>query len=328
MSRRSNRKTIRCLNCGERLKSSYDYCPQCGQENTDLQLTFLQMLRDFFSNYFALDSRFGRSFKPFFLKPGFLTDEFMKGKRMSYANPIRLYIVISVIHFFVFSIYFSAGQSDNRTDERVSVGDSTLFPGPGDRPIEVKDDTLKITLGSQQNMFDVQRNINIIERMKNNHSEREIYDSLQLENKSFLTRLTWKQVIKLAIEGESTLQQFFLKNIPILMFFLLPVYALILKIFFVKKLYLNHLIHSLHLHSFVFVILTLLWILYLMVFESSWLFFAIFLLLCVYITQSFKKTYQITTGKAIFKVVGTGMIYSIVLSFSLLLTLVISFLTF
>ena len=103
MAARSKRKTSKCLNCGENLKPSFNYCPQCGQENNDYQLTFFQMVKEFLSNYFALDSRFGRSFKPSFLKPGFLTEEFMKGRRMSYANPVRLYIVISVIHFFIFS---------------------------------------------------------------------------------------------------------------------------------------------------------------------------------------------------------------------------------
>jgi len=89
------RKTKKCLNCGQILSDIYDFCPLCGQENTDNNVSFKQLAGDFFSNYFSLDSKFLKSIKPFFINPGYLTNSFNNGKRKSYANPVRLYIIIS-----------------------------------------------------------------------------------------------------------------------------------------------------------------------------------------------------------------------------------------
>jgi hypothetical protein len=43
-------------------------------------------------------------------------------------------------------------------------------------------------------------------------------------------------------------------NLPLMMFLLLPIYALLLKLLYVRsgRYYVEHLIHSLHVHSFVF----------------------------------------------------------------------------
>ena len=63
------------------------------------------MIGEFLSTFLALDSRFVSSLKPFFLKPGFLTNRFNEGQRVHYSNPVRLYVVTSVLYFFVISLY-------------------------------------------------------------------------------------------------------------------------------------------------------------------------------------------------------------------------------
>jgi len=51
--------------------------------------------------------------------------------------------------------------------------------------------------------------------------------------------------------------QFMSDELPRLMFVLLPAFALLLKVFFAKRLYFDHLIFSVHLHSAAYVILAL-----------------------------------------------------------------------
>lgn len=125
------RKTEHCLNCGLKLPVFYNYCPRCGQENDNKHQSLWRLIVDFFSNYFSLDGRFTRSLKPFFLKPGFLTQKFNEGKRAGYANPVRLYLVLSLFYFFVLStVGNSLINSDDGDEEikviNVSYGESTV----------------------------------------------------------------------------------------------------------------------------------------------------------------------------------------------------------
>lgn len=300
------------------------------------------MVKEFFTNYFALDSRFGRSFRPFFFKPGFLTDEFIKGKRMSYANPIRLYIVISIIHFFVFNLYFKSAPTDENDEVALDAADSTAIANELEKaaPLlqveidsalnekELSESSIVVLDGDSAKTFRIEERMSIIGRLKDDYSVSTIYDSLDLDNANLFAQLTWKQIIKVRKEGGTTLGQYFLKNIPILMFFLLPLYALILKIFFHKRLYINHLVHSLHLHSFLFSILTFIWIAFMIWYAMGWLLVLTFLLLCFYIVLSFKRSYEISTRRAIWKLLGTGLIYYVVLGIAMFVTAALSFYTF
>lgn len=101
---RTRRKQNACLNCGAELNSVYNYCPLCGQENTDNKVSFKTLITDFFSNYLSFDSRFAKSINPFLFKPGYLTNEFINGHRVSFMHPIRLYLVMSLFYFFIISL--------------------------------------------------------------------------------------------------------------------------------------------------------------------------------------------------------------------------------
>ena len=48
-----------------------------------------------------IDSRIFRSILPFLFRPGFLTREYLAGKRKTYMSPFRLYLLLSVIFFFL-----------------------------------------------------------------------------------------------------------------------------------------------------------------------------------------------------------------------------------
>ncbi|MGB5929251.1 MAG: DUF3667 domain-containing protein, partial [Cyclobacteriaceae bacterium] len=84
---KKRRKTSHCLNCGLDLDQNANFCQRCGQENTDNNVSFSTLARDFISNYFSLDGRFGRSIMPFLFSPGKLTTEFISGRRKTYMHP-------------------------------------------------------------------------------------------------------------------------------------------------------------------------------------------------------------------------------------------------
>ncbi|MGH8798694.1 MAG: DUF3667 domain-containing protein, partial [Casimicrobiaceae bacterium] len=86
------------------------YCPHCGQE-TRLRLpTLREFLREAAGRYVAFDGRFWRTVAALLLHPGFLTREYLDGRRRRYIRPARMYLFATLIFFAVSR--FSVGPID------------------------------------------------------------------------------------------------------------------------------------------------------------------------------------------------------------------------
>ncbi len=90
-----------CKNCGQELEKNFKYCPACGQEHKDKVVHFKQFILDFLGDYFTFDSLIIRSVRPLLFNPGFLTQEFIVGRRVRYIPPLRMFIFISIVFFLV-----------------------------------------------------------------------------------------------------------------------------------------------------------------------------------------------------------------------------------
>ncbi len=90
-----------CLNCGTPLDAEDKYCHQCGQLNSTKQLALKDFFGEFFSNLFSYDSRIWRTIKHLLFKPGFVSKEFIRGKRLSYANPFRFFLSVCIVFFLM-----------------------------------------------------------------------------------------------------------------------------------------------------------------------------------------------------------------------------------
>ncbi len=90
---------VDCLNCGHPLDLSDKYCPNCSQANSTKKLTLLDFFEEFFSNYFSYDSKLWQTLAALLLKPGKITREYIAGKRLSYTNPFRFLLSLSIIYF-------------------------------------------------------------------------------------------------------------------------------------------------------------------------------------------------------------------------------------
>jgi hypothetical protein len=88
-----------CLNCGHALATRF--CPECGQENTDYRVSLGRLLGDLFEELFQLESRLWLTLWTLLRRPGLLTVEYNAGRRVRYTTPLRLYLVCSVVYFFV-----------------------------------------------------------------------------------------------------------------------------------------------------------------------------------------------------------------------------------
>ena len=109
MGKEPIRKDKTCLNCNAAVKERF--CPNCGQENTESRKSFYHIFSHFFKDFTHYDNAFWRTIYNLLFKPAALSKAYMSGKRLYYLNPIRLYIFISFIAFFIISVF--PNETDN-----------------------------------------------------------------------------------------------------------------------------------------------------------------------------------------------------------------------
>ena len=134
---KKRRKTDQCLNCGLVFEVPDEFCPRCGQENHQRIKSIRIFLVDSFKDVVDIDSRFYRSIAPFLFKPGRLTSEYISGRRKHFVQPIRLYLVLSFIYFFVSS--FELNKLTNKKDFKSKIKNTTISDD-----VRRKKDSLKL----------------------------------------------------------------------------------------------------------------------------------------------------------------------------------------
>ncbi|MEL7004471.1 MAG: hypothetical protein AAFN93_17320, partial [Bacteroidota bacterium] len=149
-----------------------------------------------------------------------------------------------------------------------------------------------------------------------NVTDEGLYDSLQIDNLSaFEERLT-RQTIRVMRSDEEQLADLILKNLPLMMLLLIPIFALILKLMYARRkhLYIKHLIHGFHLHSFAYLFygVCLLLILYATEDEDwqSLIGFIGFIIVSTYAYISFLRVYKQHWFKTLIKFNLVGIIYN------------------
>lgn len=138
--------TDRCANCGEPL--SGPFCSACGQENRNLsRLSLRQIVDEWLGDTFTFDSRLLRTLGPLVRRPGFLTNEYLAGRRVRYVPPLRLFVFLSLVMFLALALTGAkfAWRVDQDGEEVVAfdprVGKVTKVepeetPAPQDQPEE------------------------------------------------------------------------------------------------------------------------------------------------------------------------------------------------
>ena len=221
---RKRRKRITCPNCEKQLKEEMNFCPNCGQENHIKRVSVTMLVSDFSSTYFSFDSKLFSSLKYLLIKPSFLSMEYLNGKIEAYLRPIRMYIFISFAFFLLNSITSTNSNLD---------------------AIDFTKDGKSITLE------EVQSDMNS-PRLQKNNDDKTIDDIDEFFDGKFTKIFSDKREL-------NSFMTFLMSKLPLLIFFLIPVFGGLLYLFFYKKkyYYVDHLVFALHIQSFFFVLLIL-----------------------------------------------------------------------
>jgi hypothetical protein len=277
-----------CLNCGSQLTGTY--CSQCGQKNIPKRQTLGELFENFLGSFFSYESKFFRTIKFLLIKPGFLAKEYNAGRRESYYHPARMYVFISFIYFLLF---FSLPDSEERNDE-VQTSSSEL---------SYKSDGTNFDLGDSdyksREQYDSAQNALPVEERDGWFSRKMNYRQIDLQN-------------KYEGKGEQFKQEFsdaFTANFPKVFFFLLPVFALLLKLLYIRRgyYYSEHLVASIYFYNFFFLVGSIS-ILIEIIPGMTWFSDVIMLLVLIYWLIAMKKIYQQGWGKTILKY---GILFSV-----------------
>lgn len=104
MSHSKEREEKNCLNCNAIVNGRY--CSICGQENIEPQESALHLVTHFFNDITHFDGKFFSTLKYLIFKPGYLSTQYMLGRRASFLNPIKMYVFTSFVFFLVFFSVF------------------------------------------------------------------------------------------------------------------------------------------------------------------------------------------------------------------------------
>lgn len=115
MSHGKIREDKTCLNCGHVVEERF--CPHCGQENVEPKQPFHYLFTHFIEDFTHYDGQFWKTIKYLLFRPGKLTKEYLAGKRQLYVAPVKLYIFISFITFFLPSL-FSGSEEEMNNDSK------------------------------------------------------------------------------------------------------------------------------------------------------------------------------------------------------------------
>lgn len=132
----------------------------------------------------------------------------------------------------------------------------------------------------------------------------EIYKVMGMqEDANFYTRRFYSQMLKFYKDrGLGAIWQTFFDSIPIAMFFLLPIFALLLKMFYHRKgRYAHHLVFSFYLFSFIFTVMSIVLIINRFVDIPDWIDFLIVLSMFFYFLLAVKRFYGESWFTSFFK---------------------------
>ncbi|MGH8370616.1 MAG: DUF3667 domain-containing protein, partial [Gammaproteobacteria bacterium] len=257
---------LRCLNCGTPLTGKY--CVECGQPNHTYVAPLWETVEEFFGNHFGFDTKFFHSIVPLLIRPGFLTREYCAGRRERYIKPLRLYLFSSILFFFCAAMLLPEGNFNihpetpatktaaERADARKELQDAITQIENSPGMSKTQKATLVATIKSKLDAMDSSKTVTPIPGTAPQIETAPKQDTKGAGNSDWSKKLALK--LKRIKEDPQGFQSELLYHaVPKLMFVFLPLVALLLKLFYIRRkhLYMEHLIFTLHCHALFFMAL-------------------------------------------------------------------------
>jgi hypothetical protein len=250
---------------------------------------FTSIIGDFLDTVLNIDARVFRTLWPLLAKPAFLSCEYFAGRRVRYVSPVRLFVFLSIVTFFIarltLSIHSDPIQFDDRDDSIAAamtvaqvaasrdaaiakIERSRAEPGAKVAGAALDGAEAAVRKQAQARIADLEaaaaRNEPPpVSRLPITLSGDKpwdpvtnplVFDALPHFANDWINEQIGRAEGNVARmkQDPSLFKDALLGAIPSTLFVLLPVFALLLKVLYVfkRRLYMEHLIVALHSHAF------------------------------------------------------------------------------
>jgi hypothetical protein len=357
-------KKKQCANCEYQLTPYHNFCPNCGQKVDD-KLSMRVLFHNTIMNYFSVDARFFRSFIPLLVRPGFLAKQFVGGKRLMYLHPAQFYLFASIVFFFIFSVATRSAQHefDNTLKERLVnnkgniMAEANRIKDSISKELEIQEAAMNgkdsLAVANVRNLLNTNAVNDSTKKNKKKWGnisgqffgydfDTKLLDSLEnndatmdeklkaigyKETDGWFSKYVSKQILKFSAKGGVGLLKAFIDTIPISMFFLIPIFAFLLKILYRKRgRFAHHMVFSFYYFAFMFMASSIILVSNYIVDIPDWIDFLLMAFTFFYLVISLKRFYEQGYVKTFFKTCILSFIYLIfVVPLTFVLLWIISF---
>jgi hypothetical protein len=304
-----------CLNCGDTTPGNY--CPVCGQRRADVRVSLRRLAADVLEDQLSISSALPRTIIAVLFRPGRATNEYLRGRIASYIAPFRLYLVASLVFFLLLSMRSRAEgfvnfQVETGADSAaVAAGDTAIAPAS---PPETDSARERPALQEGARVPD-RRGVSIA------------IDGDSLDANTGIARLdqlleerarTFRGMEPAAIAA--AIVPGVLERLPVAMFLLVPFFAFLLKVLYLRtrRFYVEHFIFALHFHVFAFILFSV------MMFIPDAVSGFIGLILLLYLFLAMKRVYVQGVIRTFFKWAVLTGVYLIALGIVMLGAVVVA----
>lgn len=236
---------VHCPSC--LASASGKFCAACGEALHPHAPSAGEFAHEFIGHYVALEGKLLQTLKLLLFRPGALTLAFMRGRRLPYIAPLRLYLTLSLIMFAMIKglgvelprvtlDHNSLGLAySHKVASYTKAGrpaTATLFLNAHDEKSQGKPDDFELRDG-------IRHAIAAVDQV--NHR-------WMLNVQAFLAEPEETQSVRLS-HG-------FLSNLPYMLIAALPMFALYLKVLYrgARRTYGEHIVFGLHANAFAFLL--------------------------------------------------------------------------
>jgi hypothetical protein len=286
-----------CQNCGAPLLGPH--CYRCGQPVSGLVRHFSSILGDVLDTALNIDARVFRTLWPLLAKPAYVTCEYFAGRRVRYVSPVRLFVFLSIVTFFIARLTLSipgdpiqldnndamtsattVAQVEKLRDQAIAELDRGRSEAPGvpglDAGLSAAQSGIRVK--AERRIAELKGAATRGEPPPKPKSDISFGDNKPWDAKTNPLTFRWlpafandwinvqigraeKNVARMQ-DDPTVFKDALLGAIPSTLFVLLPVFALMLKLLYVfkRRLYMEHLIVALHSHAFLLLTLLLVFV--------------------------------------------------------------------
>lgn len=227
--------TPSCPSCNAPVRDHF--CSRCGEATVAHSPTAGEFIHEFIGHYVALEGKLWQTLKLLLLRPGQLTVDYMRGRRVPYINPLRLYLTLSLVLFGMIKLFGVGLPQFNFDDKSVGLYYNHQVPNPANpKRTATAELFIKFTESTNDDI------VAMLARLG------QVNEAWGKNARAFMEEPAERKA--------EIINHGFMANLPYMLIGALPLFALYLKLiqWRTRRHYGEHLVFALHVSAFVFLL--------------------------------------------------------------------------